>query len=123
MLLVIALCANAATTEVNPGEDLFGILENVVAGDEVVVHAGTYTSQQGGGSWFRQLTLNGTADEPIVIRAADGETVVIEGDPGASQNIINIEGSYSTWKGVEMVYGSHGVRIHASDHAIFEDAQ
>ncbi len=121
MLILLALSAQAATYDVNPGDDLFGIIEGVVAGDEVIVHAGTYSSQQQGGSWFRQLTLNGTEADPIVIRAGDGEAVLIEGDPGASQNTINIEGSWYTWKGFEMAYGSHAVRIHTSDHATFED--
>ena len=121
MLIFMALGASAATYDVYPADDLFGILEGVVAGDEVVVHEGTYSTQQPGGSWFRHLSFQGTAAAPIVVRVAEGESVLLEGDPAGSQNIINIEGSHYTWKGFEMAYGSHGVRIHTSDHAVFED--
>jgi hypothetical protein len=46
----------------------FGRLSQLVAGDEVVVHAGTYQTPG-----FYEVTWPGTAAQPIVIRAADGE--------------------------------------------------
>ena len=75
----------AAEIHVNEGEDLKGALQSAQAGDEIIVHEGTYVT---GSKW--SLDFQGTADEPIIVRAADGEAVRIEGNP--SENIIDITG-------------------------------
>lgn len=54
VLFVAAVC-RADVIDVYPEDDLFGILENLNPGDEVVVHAGTYTTQSASGNWFRAL--------------------------------------------------------------------
>lgn len=104
----------AATIEVNPGDNLYMILQGLQAGDEVIVHAGTYPSPG-----YVALVLPGTADAPIVIRGADGEVAVLQGVP--EQNLINVEGTYYTIKNLEFSGGSHGVRVGTSAHAVFED--
>lgn len=96
------------------GEDLKGTLQAAVAGDEIIVHEGTYPT---GSKWT--LDFQGTEAEPIVVRVAEGDSVIIEGIP--SQNIIDIGGTYYTWRGFEMTGGSHGIRVETSAHALFED--
>jgi hypothetical protein len=96
------------------GEDLKGTLEGAIAGDEIIVHEGTYPT---GSKWT--LNFQGTELEPIIVRPADGEAVIIQGIP--SQNIIDIGGTYYTWRGFEMIGGSHGIRVETSAHALFED--
>ncbi len=113
--------ALAEVIEVNPGDDLFAALENLQPGDSVIVSEGTYSTQSSSGSWYQDVTLNGTEESPIIVRAAEGESVVIEGDPEGSQNIVNIQGEHYTWAGFEMVYGSHGLRVGSTAHATFED--
>lgn len=49
------------------------IQNNVIAGDTVIIHTGTYT-----GSFFIS-DLNGSPTSPIVIQGASGETVVFSG--------------------------------------------
>lgn len=49
------------------------IQNNVIAGDTVIIHTGTYT-----GSFFIS-NLNGTSVNPIVIQGASGENVVFSG--------------------------------------------
>ena len=121
MLFWILATAHAATYEVGPSDDLFAVLENLSAGDSVTIRGGTYTTQSGGGSWFRQLTLNGTESDPIVIEGAPGELVRIEGDPAASQNILNLEGTHFTIRNLEFVYGSRGLRLHSSAFGTLEE--
>jgi hypothetical protein len=101
--------------DVHPGDDLFARLGQLAPGDEVVVHAGTYTTPG-----FFQVTWAGTAAQPIVVRAADGEArPVIVGTP--AQNVIDLGGSYFTLRGFEIRGGSHGIRLANADHAVLED--
>jgi hypothetical protein len=100
--------------DIHTGDDLYGRLAMLQPGDEVVVHEGTYPTPG-----FLEVTWAGTAAAPIVIHAAPGEHVVLQGDP--SQNVINILGSYWTLQGFEIVGGSHGLRLKGVDHATIED--
>ncbi len=119
-LLIAALVATpcvaaAGTYDIHAGDDLFGRLAALIPGDEVVVHAGTYTTPG-----FFEVTWAGTAAAPIVVRAADGEArPVIAGTP--AQNVIDLGGSYFTLRGFEIIGGSHGVRLASADHATLED--
>ncbi len=116
--------ALGATYEVSEGEDLWEAIGALQPGDELIVHEGTWSTQKNsGGSWYREVVLEGTQDDPIVVRTGEGEAVLIEGDPNGSQNIINLSGSYYTFKGFELLYGSHGLRLHASSHAVIEDLE
>jgi MYXO-CTERM domain-containing protein len=106
--------AKATTHTVKPGDDLVGVLKQLAAGDEVIVQPGTYQT-----SGFLEVTWKGTAQQPIVIRAATGGRPTIKGIP--SENVINIYGSFFTFKGFEITGGSHGLRLGDVDHATFED--
>ena len=119
--LLAARTAAADTVDVYPGDDLFGTVDALAPGDEAIVHEGTYSTQQEGGSWFREVVLSGTEEAPITVRAADGEAVTLSGDPAGSQNVVNLSGTWFTWRGFEMVYGSHGLRLYATSHAVIEE--
>lgn len=106
--------ARAETYEITPQDDLFGTLGNLAAGDEVIVHEGTYQTPG-----FYEVEWVGTAEAPIVIRAVDGARPVIQGDP--SQNVINIDGAYFTFSGFEITGGSHGLRLGNVERATFEN--
>jgi hypothetical protein len=112
-LLAPAL-ARAGVYEIRPGDDLFARLAALSAGDEVIVHAGTYTTPG-----QVSVTWAGTEAAPIVVRAAPGARPVIVGMP--SQNVLDLGGSYFTLRGFELRGGSHGVRLAATDHATLED--
>ncbi len=103
----------AGTIDINPGDDLWNTLKEVNAGDEVIIHAGTYKVPG-----FVDLAFDGTQDQPIVVRAGDGEEVIIEGI--SSQNTFNIQGSYYTLRGLTIVGGSHGIRLGNSAHGTIE---
>jgi hypothetical protein len=85
------------------------ILQQLVAGDVVTFHSGSYSI---GGSFF-QITLQGTPTQPIVIQAAPGEPrPLIFNTPGPNaQNIINVIGSYFKIDGLGFIGGSRGVRL------------
>ncbi len=110
--LVAAAAGSAGATvyQIHPTDDLFTTLSGLVAGDEVIVYAGTYVTPG-----FLQVTWAGTAGEPIVVHANPGDVPVIQGQ--ADQNVINVSGSYFTLDGFEITGGSPGIRLIAVDHA------
>ena len=112
--LLAPAVARAGVFEIHPGDDLFARIRTLAAGDEVIVHAGTYPTPG-----LLQVTWSGTEAAPIVVRAAPGARPVIAGTPG--QNVIDLGGSHFTLRGFELRGGSHGVRLAASDHATLED--
>lgn len=113
--LGMASSARAETYEIHEGDDLWARLSSLVAGDEVIVHAGTYAQSS---RW--EATWSGTAAQPIVVRAAEGEArPVLTRD--ANQNLMNLHGSYFTLRGFEITGGSHGIRLSATDHGTLED--
>lgn len=106
--------AAAQTYDIQPTDNLFARLAMLQPGDLVLVHAGTYTTPG-----LVNVTWTGTATAPIVVRAAAGEHVVIQG--AMNQNVLDIAGSYFTLAGFEITGGSHGVRLGAADHAVLEN--
>jgi hypothetical protein len=99
---------------VRDGDDLYAVLSGLVAGDTVTVEAGTYERQG-----FFEVEWLGTQDQPIVVQNAPGARPVMSGDE--SQNQINLSGSWFTFRGFEIVGGSHGIRLATCDHATIED--
>ncbi len=110
LLAAIAGRASATVYQIHPTDDLFTTLSGLVAGDEVIVFAGTYVTPG-----FYQVNWAGTAGAPIVIHANPGDVPIIQGE--ADQNVINVSGSYFTLDGFEITGGSHGIRMFAVDHA------
>jgi hypothetical protein len=88
------------------GDVLEAVLESLVAGDRVVIHAGEYTMDS-------RLSIQavGTEQDPITIEAAAGEAVILRRDD-ESQNLIDFDrASYVTVRGIEWIGGSIGIRL------------
>ena len=108
-LLISPLVAQAAVIEITPADNYRSAMQNLVAGDTLIMHGGNYPLTS-----FFQLSLNGTAQQPIMIRAASGEQPVIE-YIGNGQNIVNVSNSaFVTLDGIEFTGGSRGIRLTAS---------
>lgn len=73
LLLFTSPVATAASLELSPGDDLASLTASLQPGDELVFTHGTYVLEERL-SWTGQ----GTEAEPIVLRAADGATPVLE---------------------------------------------
>ncbi|KAL9651677.1 hypothetical protein ABK040_001621 [Willaertia magna] len=105
-------------------EKLWRIMANLKPGDSLIIHNGTYTTNVcGHGSWYRYIKAVGTPSHPITIKGADGEKVIIEGDLEQSQNIMDISFYYVVFKGLELRYGSRGLRLYECQHSIFENLE
>lgn len=92
-------------------------------GDELILHGGTYSQSCQG----RIRDLHGTAEQPIVIRAATGETPVltrpVDSTGQYSQANVEIENSsYLVIRGLTLKGGSTGLRFLGSTaHITIED--
>lgn len=113
-LILLCSAARAEIYNVQPGDDLWGVMRGLQAGDEVIIHGGAYPTPG-----YVMLEWRGAQDAPIIVRAAEGTTPVIEGDP--SQNAMNITGAYFQLIGLEITRGSHGLRLYDVHDALLED--
>ncbi|MFP6899630.1 MAG: chondroitinase-B domain-containing protein [Opitutales bacterium] len=107
--LFLSALASAKTHQVGPSDNWFGLLHGggLQPGDEVILKAGTYSNAR-----MLVLTHVGTADHPIVIRAAEGARVVFR-RPDARQNTFNLAGTqHLKLIGFEITGGSAAIRIY-----------
>jgi hypothetical protein len=99
--------AFAASVEVKPGDDIRALTAALTPGTEIVFHGGTYSIDGP-----LDLTGTGTAAAPIVLRAAEGETPVIELTDGwvvmqfHEGGFVNISGL--TLKGAQSLIDAEG---------------
>jgi len=80
-----------------------------VPGSRILVHGGTY------GRIALGTACSGTADAPTVIRAAEGERVVIRPGSGVGIRLENVR--YLCLEGLEVEGGTHGIRIESTREA------
>lgn len=104
----------AATTQVQPGDDVESAANALNPGDELVLADGTY--EMSGRFSFR---ARGTEQAPIIIRAADGATPLIH-RPNANQNIWDIDAEYLVLRGLHFSGGSAGLRFEHAQHVTIE---
>jgi len=108
----VAVADNPTAIHLSPTDNWFDVLNGtgLSPGDEVVLSAGVYNqnSRLSFGSF-------GTAENPIIVRAAEGAEVEIR-RPNAGQNVIDVEGAqYVTFRGLKITGGSAGIRIRRKD--------
>ncbi|MCD6364893.1 MAG: right-handed parallel beta-helix repeat-containing protein [Planctomycetes bacterium] len=107
-VFLVTAATSATVYNVNPGMAWESILEGsgLGPGDEVVMADGTYSS-----SSMLIMRHQGTAENPVVIRAADGATPRLVKSV-AGKNGIDIQGAqYMTLRGLEITQCDSGIRI------------
>src|SRR5882672_3026075 len=126
--LVLPLArASTATIEIFPSnadatcdEKFPNVANDLKPGDVLILRGGTYTQ-----TCRRAITVNGTAVNPITIRAADGESPIVTRPQPASfsydrNNIDIINSSYLVMKGLHFKGGDSGVNFVGGHHITFE---
>jgi len=116
----------AATFEIHPAtvdtsEEFENIANSLKPGHELILHGGIY-SQNG----RRAVTAKGTAEKPIVIRAADGQSPLLTrpaDNIDRHNNIEFIDCAYLTIRGIIFKGGSSGVRFIRGHHITFENCE
>jgi hypothetical protein len=106
-------------------EELLRVARTLQPGDELVLHGGTYSQ-----SCQRRIrNLHGTAERPIVIRAAVGEAPILTRPRGRNgdypQNNLEIESSsHLVLRGLRLRGGSSGLRfMGGTSHITVEDSE
>ncbi len=126
-LLLFSYCASqglGAVFEIRPTvtqeDEEFERRANVLKpGDELVLGGGIY-SQTG----RRSLMVQGTAEQPITIRAAAGQEPVLTRPAGNRYNNIEfVDCCYMVVRGLHFQGGSSGVRFIRGHHVTFEDCE
>lgn len=119
--------ANGTTYEIFPStvgcaEEEFENKANALRpGDTLILHGGTYSQ-----SCRRAITVNGTAGQPITIRAADGESPLLTrpADNIDTQNNIEIvNSSHLIVRGLRFQGGSSGIRFIEGHHITLEESE
>lgn len=106
----------AETIEANPPDDIESMIASLNPGDELILHDGMYVTNE-----RFSIDIAGTESQPIIIRAADGESPHIH-RPNASQNLIDIDSAdWLVIRGIEFSGGSAGIRISSARDLVFED--
>jgi Right handed beta helix region len=102
----------AATIHLYPTQSFEQAVESLAPGDVLVVHAGDYY-----GSGRISIMVKGTAEQPVIIRAAENEARphIRRAGSVAVQNTINIEGAtYLTITGLEISSnGGDGINLNS----------
>ncbi len=110
--------AHAAVTEVGPSDDVEAAMNALGPGDELVLAGGDYTLTD---AWH--ITMHGTAAQPIVIRAKDGEHPHLD-RPAVDQNIIDFDDvEYVEIRGIEFSGGSAGLRFITANFVTVRDCE
>ena len=104
--------------EIGPTDDLEVAAAALSPGEELVLRGGTYFFDEN-----VTITANGTAAQPITIRAKNGEQPIIE-QATTNNNVVEISGSsYLVVRGITFTGGSHGVRLINSDYITIEECE
>lgn len=117
----------AASLDVYPGDDVVTLTESLSAGSEVIFHDGTYGLTE---ALYLYEAL-GTADQPIVLRAAEGEAPVLEMTELGNSYLLRVEESAHvqiqglTFRGADgwEDSGLTGVQILGSDFVTLADCE
>lgn len=125
-LFISVNLADARTYEIRPAtvdtEEEFERLANTLQpGDELILHGGNYSQNS-----RRAVTAKGTPEQPIIIRAAPGETPLLtrSADNRDGQNNIEfVDCAHLVIRGLRFQGGSSGVRFIRGHHVTFEDCE
>ena len=116
VLLLIGSCAYGQ--EIGPNDDFEEAAATLSPGDELILRGGTYVFNQN-----VTVTANGTSEQPITIRAKDGEQPIFE-QATSNHNVVEIrDSSYLIMRGVTFTGGSQGIRLMNSDFITIEDCE
>jgi len=124
--IIIKMEYSSATREIHPvtadsQEEFETIANSLKPGDELVLHGGTYSQNE-----RRAVTAQGTADKPIVIRAAEGEEPILTRPANGARRFNNIEFvdcAHLVVRGLRFRGGSSGVRFIRGHHVTFEQCE
>jgi hypothetical protein len=126
LLAATSLSATARTIEIRPAvsgsdEEFERVANTLQPGDTLVLRGGTYSQTA-----RRAITVNGTAQAPIVIRSVPGESALLTRplDNMDTQNNIELVGcNHLLLDGLRFEGGSIGVRFMGGNHITVQNCE
>src|SRR4051812_24976693 len=126
LFMIFVQGAAARIYEIRPAiattdEEFEKVANALRPGDELVLHGGTYSQTD-----RRAVAVKGTAERPIVIRAAAGESPLLTHPSDGRDRQNNIEFvncSHLVVRGLRFQGCSSGVRFIRGDHITFEECE
>ncbi len=116
--LAVPSLSHAETYEVAAGEDVEAAIAMLQPGDELLLGGGMYEINE-----RFSIDLTGTEEQPIIIRAKDGEVPHIH-RPNANENLVDIDNAqWVVLDGIEWSGGSAGIRISSADHLTISNCE
>jgi MYXO-CTERM domain-containing protein len=116
--LLVAIQSRAASVELGPGDGVEAAMNALKPGDELVLRGGAYTLTD---AWH--VTMRGTAQAPIVVRAKAGELPKLN-RPAIDQNIIDFDDvQYLEVRGIQFSGGSAGLRLIKANFVTVRDCE
>ncbi len=114
------------THEIHPAtadsqEEFETLTNSLKPGDELILHGGTYSQSE-----RRSISIQGTPDQPIIIRAAEGQGPLLTRPDDTTRRFNNIEFVDCTHliiRGLHFRGGSSGVRFIRGHHVTFEQCE
>ena len=106
---------------VDSDEEFERVANSLKPGDELILHAGFYSQNA-----RRAVTVRGTPERPVIIRAAKDETPVLTRPPDnidRHNNIEFVDCSHLIVRGLHFKGGSSGVRFIKGNNITFEDCE
>ncbi|MGF1924487.1 MAG: chondroitinase-B domain-containing protein [Bacteroidia bacterium] len=92
LLITISCSVYAHNYQVASESQMKSVIPKLLAGDEVIIKNGAYDN------WVIEITSQGTAKAPIIIRAENEGSVIFSGD--INQSIFKLSGNYITLSGI-----------------------
>ncbi len=114
---VIPMVFNPGLSETDNGALLRSAVLALQPGDRLEISDGTWSIA----SKFSP-SASGTANDPIWIVAADGATPIIT-RPDENQNVMNPQGSYMAFRGLEITGGSAGIKLGSADNIWIDECE
>lgn len=118
VVLLTGHMVSATTYNCSTVSEIQTALSSVVAGDEIVIAAGTYVSSTAtNASWF-YASADGTEANPITIRSASSsDKAHLQGTSHSSGTVLRIEGDYWIVEDLEISTGLKGLVFDNSNYS------
>ena len=128
MIRFLPVCSPAAShTEILVADsaELQSALENVQAGDEIILQPGIYQADTASNRWKAfPAEASGTAEQHIIIRSADPENpAVISGNSTKSKCALYITGSFWEIRNLKITEACKGIFLAKSEYSIISGCE
>lgn len=117
-IFMLSFSLQATTYNCNSVQQITDALANATAGDEIIIAAGTYESDNSINAAYFYGGANGTAANPIIIRGASpSNRPHLKGNNISSRTVLRIEGDYWIVKDLEISFGQKGLVFDNSNYS------